>query len=86
MDKEAAKEEIWLFSKSLRKIARGIIKNASIKNNWSALTMDVMKQHCSGMQDQGMEMGMDGVGFELLAPGQLPELRIRGAAQTAWPL
>ena len=45
--------------------------------------MDVMKQHCSGMQDQGMEMGMDGVGFELLAAGQLPELRIRGAAQTA---
>jgi len=57
--------------------------HGSIKNNWSALMMDAMKQHCSGMQDQGMEMGMYGVGFELLAVGQLPELRIRGAAQTA---
>lgn len=35
------------------------------------------------MEDQGIEMGMDGEGFELLAVGQLPELRIRGAAQTA---
>lgn len=35
------------------------------------------------MQDQGIETGMDGVGFELLAVGQLPELGIREAAQTA---
>lgn len=45
--------------------------------------MDVIKQHCSGMQDQGIEMGMDGVGFVLLVVGQLLELGIRGAAQTA---
>lgn len=30
----------------------------SIMNNWLALMMDVMKQHCGGMSDRGMEMGM----------------------------
>lgn len=38
--------------------------------------MDDMKLRCSGMWDQGMEMGMDGLGFERLVVGQLPELRI----------
>lgn len=44
---------------------------------------NAMKQYYCGMQHPGMEMGMDEVGFELLAVGQLPELGMRGAAQTA---
>lgn len=76
--KTREQEKSDYFSKSFERIAPD-----SIKNNWLAAMMDVMKQHCSGMQDQAMEMGMYGVGFELLAVGQLPELRIRGAAQTA---
>lgn len=52
-------------------------------NNWPALMMDVVKPHCSGMPDQGTEMGMHGVGFVLLPVGQLPQLWIRGAARTA---
>lgn len=47
-----------------------------IRNNWPVFMMDDMKLRCSGMWDQGMEMGMDGLGFERLVVGQLPELRI----------
>lgn len=78
MKKKMQQKKFNYFCKSLRRIAHD-----SIRNNWLALMMDVINEQCSGMEDQGMEMGMDGVGFELQAVGQLPELRIRGAAQTA---
>lgn len=42
-----------------------------------------MRQNGGGMPDQGTHMRMHGVGFVPLTVGQLPELWIRGAAQTA---
>ena len=78
MKTKEKQKKLDYLCKSFRSIAPD-----SVTNNWPVLMMDVMKQRVSGMKDQGLEMGMDGVGFERLAVGQLPELRIRGAAQTA---
>lgn len=53
MSKTKEEKKSDYFCKSSTRIAPD-----SIMNNWLATMMDVMKQHCGGMSDQGMEMGM----------------------------